>query len=167
MQTDRPSDDDDELDRLVEVALPAVRAIVAVAVRALDASPVAITLAQYRVLLTIAQQGPTRPAALATVLGVDASTVTRMCDRLVRDGLVARRGERGDRRAVRLSLSALGTQVVDVVSARRRDEFAALLQAIPAGRRAAVVSALQEINDASGATTAASGAPVLGWIGLP
>ncbi len=154
---------DADLDRLVEVALPAVRAIVAVAVRSLDASPVAVTVAQYRVLVTMAQQGPTRAATLATVLGVDASTLTRMCDRLVRDGLVVRRGERTDRRAVRVALSPTGEDVVDRVMARRREEFCALLERIPAERRAGVVAALQEIDAATRSTTVVPSA-VLGWI---
>lgn len=156
-------DVDVDVDRLVEVALPAVRAIVSVAVRSLDASPVPVTLAQYRVLVTMAQQGPTRAAALAAALGVDASTVTRMCDRLVRDGLVIRGGERTDRRAVRVALSPTGEDVVDRVTAQRREEFGALLQVIPAERRAGVVAALQELGAASAAVTSAPTA-VLGWI---
>ncbi|MDQ6725011.1 MAG: MarR family transcriptional regulator [Actinomycetota bacterium] len=152
-----------DLDRLVEVALPAVRAIVAVAVRSLDASPVPVTLAQYRVLVIMGQQGPTRAATLATLLGVDASTVTRMCDRLVRDGLVIRGGERTDRRAVRVVLSPTGKDVVDRVMARRREEFGALLRAIPGTRRAGVVAALREIDTASGAAAVVPPA-VLGWI---
>jgi DNA-binding MarR family transcriptional regulator len=111
----------------------------------------------------MAQAGPTRAATLAGLLGVDASTITRMCDRLVRDGLAARRGERGDRRAVRVSVTAKGAEVVERVRVERRKEFAALLQAIPADRRAAVVTALLEIEAASTAT--AGPAPALGWIG--
>jgi DNA-binding MarR family transcriptional regulator len=153
---------DAHLDRLTEVALPAVRAIVAVAVRSLEASPVPVTLAQYRVLVTMAEEGPTRAATLAALLGVDASTVTRMCDRLVRDGLVLRRNERSDRRAVRVELSAQGAEVVEGVKARRREEFRALLQAIPADRRAGVVAALREIDAASAAVAHPS--PVFGWI---
>jgi DNA-binding MarR family transcriptional regulator len=151
-----------DLDTLVEVALPAVRAIVSVAIRSLDAAAVPITLAQYRVLVTMAQEGPTRAAPLAARLGVDASTVTRMCDRLVRDGLVARQAERSDRRAVRLALTAKGRDAVDAVAARRREEFAALLSAIPSARRAPVVAALQEIEAASTATAGQS--PMLGWM---
>ena len=58
-QTDR------HLDALVEVALPAVRTIVGVALRSLAASPVPVTMAQYRVLVTVAQLGPERAAAVA------------------------------------------------------------------------------------------------------
>ena len=154
-------DIDAQLDELVEVALPAVRAIVGVAMRSLAASPVPITVAQYRMLATMAQAGPARAATLAELLDVDASTITRMADRLVRDGLVVRDTERGDRRAVRLALSAAGTGVVEAVAHRRREEFAALLRAIPVSHRAGAVAALKEIELAN-RTLAPTPAP--GWI---
>jgi DNA-binding MarR family transcriptional regulator len=157
-----PADDTDrQVDELVEVALPAVRVIVGVVMRSLDASPVPVTVAQYRMLATMAELGPTRSATLAGLLDVDASTITRMSDRLVRDGLVVRRTERADRRAVRIALSAKGTQVVEAVAARRREEFASLLRAIPASKRARVVAALEEIEAANATLPAA---PAKGWI---
>lgn len=154
--------DDADLESLVEVALSAVRAIVAIAVRSLEASPAQVTLVQYRVLATMAQEGPTRPATLASLLGVDASTVTRMCDRLVRDGLVVRRGQRSDRRVVHVALTAEGMGVVDAVTARRREEFATLLKAIPPERRAVVVAGLEEVGAATMANPPPS--PVIGWL---
>jgi DNA-binding MarR family transcriptional regulator len=157
--------DASDLDLLVESALPAVRGIVAIAIRSLDASPVPLTLPQYRVLVALAESGPTRAAALADVLGVEGSTVTRMCDRLLRDGLIVRRAERSDRRAVRVALSAVGQEAVEAVRARRRTEFAGLLQAIPNDRRALVVTALQEIDAASRTSASPSPAPsTLSWI---
>jgi DNA-binding MarR family transcriptional regulator len=113
-------------------------------------------------LVTMDQRGPTRAATLATLLDVDASTVTRMCDRLVRDGLIARRAERADRRAVRVALTAAGSDVVGAVARRRRQEFGALLGAIPADRRTGVVAALQELDAASRAITVDP--PAFGWI---
>jgi DNA-binding MarR family transcriptional regulator len=163
--TDRGRDDASlrDLDQLAEVALPAVRAIVDIAARALDASPTPITLPQYRVLVTLAKDGPVRSSALAELLGVDASTVTRMCDRLLRDGLIVRRAERSDRRALRIALSAKGEQTVAAVTARRREEFARLLEAIPVDRRAGVIAALQELEAASD-VRAGAGSPHLAWI---
>lgn len=152
-----------DLDQLAEVALPAVRALVAIAVRALDASPTPVTLPQYRVLVTLSNDGPVRSSALAELLGVDASTVTRMCDRLLRDGLIVRRAEPSDRRALRIGLSAKGEQAVAAVTARRREEFAHLLEAIPAPRRAGVIAALQELEAAS-AGAAGTESPHLAWI---
>lgn len=156
-----PDQTDRQLDALVEVALPAVRTIVGVALRSLGASPVPVTMAQYRVLLTLAELGPARAVAVAEMLDVDASTLTRMSDRLLRDGLVVRRPEAADRRAVQLLLSPMGEEVVEAVTARRRREFAALLQAIPATERGPVVAALETIEAAS---RKLAPTPALGWI---
>jgi DNA-binding MarR family transcriptional regulator len=152
-----------DLDGLAEVALPAVRALVGIAVRALEASPIPVTLPQYRLLVTLSKDGPLRSSALAELLGVDASTVTRMCDRLLRDGLIVRRAEPSDRRVQRIALSAKGEQTVAAVSARRREEFATLLDAIPAPRRAGVIAALRELGAASDGR-AGAGSSQLAWI---
>ena len=49
-----------------------------------------VTLPQYRALVVLASRGPQRIVDLAGFLDVTASTATRMCDRLVRKGLVRR-----------------------------------------------------------------------------
>jgi DNA-binding MarR family transcriptional regulator len=152
-----------DLDALAEVALPAVRALVSIAVRALAASPTPVTLPQYRLLVTLSSDGPVRSSALAELLGVDASTVTRMCDRLLRDGLIVRRAEPSDRRALRIALSAKGEQSVAAVTARRRQEFALLLEAIPPPRRPGVIAALRELQAASESRPRAD-SPHLAWI---
>src|ERR1700749_5224155 len=85
-------------DELVDAVLGASRALVAVAARSLANVAEDVTLAQYRVLIVLAARGPQRLADLATALGVDRSTATRMCDRLGRKRLVPLRGGGGDRR---------------------------------------------------------------------
>src|ERR1700749_5211293 len=107
-------------DELVDAVLRASRALVAVAARSLANVAEDVTLAQYRVLIELAARGPQRLADLATALGVDRSTATRMCDRLVRKRLVARRRGTDDRRVVRVSLTATGMELVAEVSRRRR-----------------------------------------------
>src|SRR5947209_15436601 len=71
-------------EQLVDAVLGASRALVAVAARSLGDLAEDVTLAQYRVLVELAARGPQRVAELAGVLGVERSTATRMCDRLVR-----------------------------------------------------------------------------------
>jgi MarR family protein len=78
-------------DELVDAVLGSSRALVAVAARSLANVAEDVTLAQYRFLIELASRGPQRLADLATALGVDRSTATRMCDRLVRKHLVTRR----------------------------------------------------------------------------
>ena len=93
-------------DDLVDAVLGASRALVAVAARSLADLAEDVTLAQYRALVELAARGPQRPADLASALGVDPSTATRMCDRLVRKQLVQRRRISADRRGVRISLTS-------------------------------------------------------------
>src|ERR1700678_566859 len=109
-------------DELVDAVLGSSRALVAVAARSLANVAGDVTLVQYRFLIELASRGPQRLADLATALGVDRSTATRMCDRLVRKQLVARRRTQEDRRTVRVSLTRAGAELVAEVSRRRRVE---------------------------------------------
>jgi DNA-binding MarR family transcriptional regulator len=78
-------------DELVDTVLAASRALVAVAARSLAAAGDEVTLPQYRALVVLAARGPQGTAELAAALAVNPSTATRMCDRLVRKGLIRHR----------------------------------------------------------------------------
>ena len=137
-------------DAVVDAVLSASRVLVAIAVRSLGDAAEDVTLAQYRTLVVLASRGPQSLAALAEALAVAPPTATRMCDRLVRKGLVVRRHGRDDRRQVRLSLAEEGRDLVDAVTARRRVEITALLSAIPEDRQAGLVDSLQRLSAAAG-----------------
>lgn len=139
-----------ERDTLVDAVLGASRALVAVAARSLANVADDVTLPQYRVLIELAARGPQRLADLATILGVDRSTATRMSDRLARKNLIQRRRVASDRRGVRVSLSASGRALVSEVSRRRRAEIAEILERIPAADTPAVLEALRAFADAAG-----------------
>ena len=137
-------------DQLVDAVLGASRALVAVAARSLDDLAEDVTLAQYRVLVELAARGPQRVADLASVLAVERSTVTRMCDRLVRKRLVHRRRDSRDRRAVQVALTTVGRTLVDRVTKRRREEITRILERLAPSDRAAVLRALRAFADAAG-----------------
>jgi DNA-binding MarR family transcriptional regulator len=138
-------------DQVIDAVLSASRVLVAVAARSLGDAAEEVTLTQYRTLVVLASRGPQRLAALADAIGVTPSTATRMCDRLVRKGLIQRRRHTGDdRRQIRLTLAPDGRRLVDAVSARRRDEIAALLASIPDAQQQALVQALQRLTAAAG-----------------
>lgn len=128
----------------------ASRALLAVSARSLAAVEEDVTLPQYRALVVLGQHGPRRPVDLAAALTVTPSTATRMCDRLVMKSLVVRDRSGHDRRAVTVSLSQIGQDVVREVTARRRAELRALLDPMPRERRAAVVEGLRLFSDAAG-----------------
>jgi DNA-binding Lrp family transcriptional regulator len=87
---------------------------------------------------------------LAAALDVAPSTAGRMCDRLVRKGLIRRHRARADRRAVLVSVTGAGRQVVDGATARRRAIIAGILAELPATRQRAVADAMTEFAAAAG-----------------
>jgi DNA-binding MarR family transcriptional regulator len=135
---------------VVEAVLGASRVLVAVAARSLAEVAEEVTLPQYRALIVLASQGPQRVAALAEALDVTPPTATRMCDRLVRKGLVRRRTPRDDRREVRLSLTPAGQALVAEVTARRRAEIAELLAGISPDDQVAMVELFGRLARAAG-----------------
>ena len=74
----------------VDAVLTASRTLVAVATQSLGAAAEDTTIAQYRALVVLASRGPQRMTDLAAALGVTPSTAGRMCDRLLRKGLIRR-----------------------------------------------------------------------------
>jgi DNA-binding MarR family transcriptional regulator len=139
-----------EGDELIDAVLSASRVLVAVAARSLAGLVEDVTLAQYRVLVELAARGPQRVADLATVLDVERSTATRMCDRLVRKHLIYRRRVNADRRAVRVALAPSGRELIALVSDRRREEVTRILRRMPSASRGAVLSALRSFAAAAG-----------------
>ncbi|MHB1486789.1 MAG: MarR family winged helix-turn-helix transcriptional regulator [Acidimicrobiales bacterium] len=138
------------VDPVIEAVLHASRALVAVAARSLAGAGEEVTLPQYRALVVLAGRGPQAPAVLAATLGVNPSTVTRMCDRLVRKGLVRRWGDRQDRRQVRVGLTKAGRSLVSEVTERRRSEIGRIVAAIPPDGRGRLVESLGAFADAAG-----------------
>lgn len=134
----------------IEAALAASRALVALAARSVAACDEDVTLPQYRMIVVLGTRGSRPLSALATALNVSPPTATRMCDRLVRKGLIARRVSSKDRRQVLLSLTPAGRALLDAVTTHRRDEIQRLLGQIPADRRRALIEAFTLFADASG-----------------
>jgi len=134
----------------VDAVLTASRSMVAVATRSLGAAAEETTIAQYRALVVLASRGPRRIVDLAEALDVAPSTAGRMCDRLVRMGLARRHRARGDRRAVLVSVTPAGRQVVDEATSRRRALIAEILERLPVPAQQAVAQALQVFSDAAG-----------------
>ncbi len=130
--------------------LSASRVLVAIAARSLSDVAEEVTLTQYRTLVVLASRGPQNLAGLAEAVGVTPATATRMCDRLVRKDLVARREEKGDRRQLRIVLTEKGRALVDVVTERRRREIARVMAGIPRQEQSTLVQALGRFAGAAG-----------------
>jgi DNA-binding MarR family transcriptional regulator len=137
-------------EHVVDAVLAASRAIVAMAVRSLSAVSEDVTLTQYRVLVVLASRGEQTVAALADELGVSAPTASRMCDRLVRDGLITRSEDPGDRRRVSLVLTKLGSSLLEDVTAARRVEIAHVLAALSERTQRSMIAGLHQFATAAG-----------------
>src|SRR3954469_8501995 len=114
---------DTAADPVVDAVLRASRALVALTSRSLSVVNEDVTLPQFRSLVVLSTAGPQTVSALADRLAVHASTMTRMCNRLVTRGLVVRVPSAVDRREVVIALTEMGTSVVENVMAARRREL--------------------------------------------
>ena len=157
--------DNDEVtaaeDELADAVLAASRALVAIAARSLSAAPAEVTLPQYRVLVVLETRGPQRPTDLATELDVAPSSVTRLCDRLVKKGLVKRRARPDNRRELTIEITVDGGEVVRSVMAARRRDIRRVVRRIPTSRQPAVLKALHRFSEAAGEDAVPSSP--LGW----
>lgn len=137
-------------DEIIEALLLASRAMVALAGRTLAELDPEVTLPQSRALIVLASRGPQRVTDIAADLGVAPSTATRMCDRLVRKGLIRRYRSATNRREVRLSLTANGQNLVRDLAKRRRAELSHYVGTIPPAAYEHVTAALQIFSSAAG-----------------
>jgi DNA-binding MarR family transcriptional regulator len=143
---------DQARDELLDALLSTARALVAVAARSLAGLDTDVTLPQFRAMTVLAYRGPQRGSDIATELGVNPSTGTRMVDRLVRKGLVHRERSPDNRREVRLSLTPSGRDLVREVARRRRAQLRRLIGAMPVDTYPSVAAALREVSTAAGET---------------
>jgi DNA-binding MarR family transcriptional regulator len=134
----------------VDAVLTASRTLIAVATQSLGTAAEETTIAQYRALVVLASRGPQRMVDLAGALGVTPSTAGRMCDRLLRKGLIRRHRARADRREVLVSITAAGREVVDRATARRRALLGEILDRLSSAEQAAVAEALRTFTEAAG-----------------
>ncbi len=104
----------------VEAFIYASRALVALAVSSLAELDDRISLTHFRALLVLTDVGTMNAAELANQLGTSASSVTRLCDRLVADRLMRRTENPDNRREVLLTATPSGGRLVERVLARRR-----------------------------------------------
>lgn len=148
-------------DHVIEAIILAGRAMVGIAARSLSEVSDDVTLAQYRTLVVLANEGPRRLADLAQALDVSPSTATRMCDRLVRKDLIDRARDVLDRREVNLTLTPQGTKLVQDVIDRRRERVRELLDLIPDEGRPAMVESLTMLAAAAGESPELHWSP--GW----
>jgi len=105
-----------------------------------------LTYQQYNVLRIIHGEGSVGQAEIGRRLLVSAPVVTRLVSSLVDAGLAERGRDAADRRAVRLSLTPAGRRRVQAMRRALLEAATELLDPLPAGSRAAVGAALDQLQ---------------------
>ncbi len=142
MATSRdPATDSEEVEALVATS----KIVTAVVAHSLVGSKTVVTPPQLRVLVMLESRGPLNLTAIAEGLDVNPSNASRTCDQLVSAGLLTRREDATDRRAVSLRLSRKGAALVTRLMDHRRLLFAELLERIGAADRRALVQGLNAL----------------------
>jgi DNA-binding MarR family transcriptional regulator len=134
----------------VETLQAATRVLAGVALRSLGVLDGVITLPQFRMLAVLAELGRARSARVARALGLDASTVTRLADRLVAARYVERGSDPRHRSVVTLELTPSGESLVSAVSRWRQRELSRIVAALPPATRAQLTSVLGQLVTAAG-----------------
>jgi DNA-binding MarR family transcriptional regulator len=145
----------------VDALQAATRVLAGVALRSLDVLDGVITLPQYRMLSVLGELGRARSARVARALGLDASTVTRLADRLVAAGHVARGSDPRHRSVVTLELTPSGQGLVSAVTGWRQHELSRIVAALPPATRAGLTSTLGQLLTAAGEGYGLFGEPVV------
>lgn len=139
--SDEPSSDEASLDELL---LGAARAL-----RRRWASGLGPDLSPHdaRALRVVGHHGPTRLGVVAEHLRIAPRSATDVVDRLESRGLVARAPDPADRRAMTVSLTPRGEEVLAQVDAARREGAADFFGGLTDRERASLAAVLARLDD--------------------
>ncbi|WP_309050010.1 MarR family transcriptional regulator [Streptomyces sp.] len=113
------------------------------------ASTAPTSASQLRVLHILEHHEGINLRTLAESLASTPPSTSRLCDRLVAAGLVERTVSQGDRREVRLHLSAPGRAFLADLRTRRERELRQVLSDMPAEKRVALLEGLEAFCSAA------------------
>jgi DNA-binding MarR family transcriptional regulator len=128
-------------DRLTLTAAQLIRWL-----RAADPSP-RLSGPQASALAVVVHAGRLRMSDLAALEAVSRPTITRVAAELQAMGLISRESDPSDGRVAWLSATDRGRRWLEDGQARRTAPLAAVIEALPEGRRAALVGGLGVLED--------------------
>jgi len=106
-----------------------------------------LTPAQWQTLAHLRRNEGINQGALAQILEVQPITLSRLIDRLEAAGWVDRRPDPGDRRAVRLFLTAAAEPILDRIRAVAMETIAEAMAGIPDAERERIIDALLIVRE--------------------
>jgi DNA-binding MarR family transcriptional regulator len=141
---------EDSVDAITDALLTASRLLVAISARSIASVDETITIPQFRVLVILSARGAMNVRTLAGLLHVQRSTTGRMVGGLVTAGLVNRRPHPALRRELVVELTRRGQEIVQAVTAHRREEIVRVVHKMPERERYGLVSTLTAFTTAGG-----------------
>jgi DNA-binding MarR family transcriptional regulator len=126
------------------------RALVGLSLESLRVLGTEVSLAQFRLLRELSELGRVPSSRLAAELGMTASSVTRLADRLVAAGLAVRGSDPRNRSIVTLEVTPAGLDLVVRVVERRHELLAAVLHQMDPAERAAAAHLARRFAELSG-----------------
>jgi DNA-binding MarR family transcriptional regulator len=130
------------------------RALVGVTLQSLRVLDGAVSLPQFRLLLVLSTLGRVPSSRLAGELGMTASSVTRLADRLEAAGLLIRGADPRSRSIVTLEVTRAGLDLVAQVVQRRHVLLAAVLDRMDSTERAMAARTARRFAELAGDATA-------------
>jgi DNA-binding MarR family transcriptional regulator len=134
----------------IDAVLRASRALVGIVAASVAALDDDVTVPQLRVLVMVDTKGPLNLTTVAAGLGVNPSNASRICDRLIRAGLLDRQDSPDDRRHITLSLTDAGRRLVNKLMKHRRTAIIRVLRDMDPDDRELLTTALDRFARAAG-----------------
>jgi len=134
----------------VDAVMRASRALVGITAASIADVDDRVTVPQLRVMMMIATRGAMNLVAVAAGLGVSSPNASRICDRLLKAGMLDRTEDPHDRRHVTLTLTSDGEALIDRVLRHRRTAIRKILRSLPSHLRDDVETMMNAFADAAG-----------------
>jgi DNA-binding MarR family transcriptional regulator len=144
-----------ELDAVAALELM-TRALVGLTLQSLQVLDGEVSVPQFRLLLVLSGLGRVPSSRLAAELGMTASSVTRLADRMEAVGLLARGADPRSRSIVTLEVTPAGIDLVARVVERRHMLLAAVLGRMSPGEREEAARVARRLSELAGDAAALS-----------
>lgn len=106
-----------------------------------------VTLPQFLIMSFLHQSGSCKMKDLASAMKVSTAAMTGIVNRLVRQGLVARRLDEKDRRIIRIEVNAKGAALVGKINQQRRKMVIDIFGKLSDNDRQEYIRILSQIQD--------------------
>ncbi|GLP75144.1 hypothetical protein TUM20983_22540 [Mycobacterium antarcticum] len=134
----------------VDAVMRASRALVGITAASIAEVDDQVTLPQLRTMMMIATRGAMNLVAVAAGLGVSSPNASRICDRLLKAGMLDRSEDPEDRRHITLTLTADGDALVERLIRHRRKAIRRILCTMTPRERDDLAIVMNGFADAAG-----------------